>query len=54
MSKITFEDEHGVYAVEVRKEGMTIVAVIDDLIKPVLLAAGYHPENVADTLGPPQ
>ena len=46
-TKITLENEDGVYSVETFKADMTVSEVMDDLVRPVLLAAGYHPDSIA-------
>ena len=46
MTRITLENEHGKYIVEIKKESITLESVMDDLIQPVLLAAGYHESTI--------
>jgi len=41
MTSINFKNEFGSYTIEINKDGMTIDEVFEDLITPVLLAAGY-------------
>jgi hypothetical protein len=51
MTKITLENRDGKYTVEVSDELVTISDVIDDLIRPVLLAAGFHNDTIDEYLG---
>ena len=51
MRKITLEDEHGTYSIELTDDLATLSAVVSDLIIPVLLAAGYQPETIKDCIG---
>jgi len=46
-TKITLENENGEYSVAVNNVQMNIDGLIDDIIRPMLLAAGYHPGGVA-------
>jgi hypothetical protein len=46
MTKITMETCYGVVTVEVPEDNLNISQVRDDLLKPLLLATGYHPDNV--------
>ena len=39
--------ENGEYSVAVNDVQMNIDGLIDDIIRPMLLAAGYHPGDVA-------
>ena len=41
-TKVTLENEHGTYSVEVKNTELTINALVRDVIKPVTLAAGYN------------
>lgn len=50
MTKISFENENGKYMVEVDKEDMYLTEIICDLLIPVLLAAGYHYENIKEVM----
>ena len=50
MAKITMKDIEGTYSVSVKQEqlsSMTLGDVIDTMIKPLLLAAGYSPDVLA-------
>ena len=51
VDKIMYTDKYGnIYTVEA--QGVeTIFDLVDNLIKPVLLAAGFHPGSVAEALG---
>jgi len=50
MTSINFKDEFGSYTIEINKDGMTIDEVFEDLITPVLLAAGYSRKNIEDRI----
>ena len=45
---LTLQNCDGTYTIEVPKEDLNIESVVDELIKPVLLAAGYHSKNVEE------
>ena len=47
-TRVEFSNEHGRYIIEVAKDNMTLQEVIDELIKPILHAAGYDHENIED------
>lgn len=47
---ITFTDYNGTYRIE-RPCGEQIGSVIEELVVPVLLAAGYSRENIEEYLG---
>ena len=47
-AKITLENEYGVYSVETFKSTDGIDSMFENLIAPLLLAAGYHPETIRD------
>lgn len=49
-TKVTLENEHGTYSVEVKDTELTINALIRDVIKPVVLAAGYSSTVIKDHL----
>lgn len=51
MSKITLENENGVYSIQCCDEQLKIDDVFDYLIIPMLLAAGYHPETINRYIG---
>jgi hypothetical protein len=46
--KITLESEYGKYEIEVPGNDLDVNDVVESLLKPVMLAAGYHPDNVND------
>ena len=48
---ITFRNENGEYSVKQYREEMDIYTVVEDLIIPVLLAAGYSREVITKALG---
>jgi len=43
---LTLTNEFGSYSVTVNDDGLTMPVLIQRLVKPVLLAAGYHPNTV--------
>lgn len=47
-SKVTLENENGVYVVQTNIIEMDIDEIMILLIKPVLLAAGYHTDNISN------
>lgn len=46
MTKITFENEEGSYSISVPREGMTTDEVVESLLIPVLMAAGYGDDSI--------
>ena len=50
MTKITLENEFGKSSIELKENGLSITQVIEELIAPLLLASGYHIDNVKDVL----
>ena len=46
-TKLTLENEHGTYTVEIPRTELNLEHMFDDLVMPVLYAAGYHPDSVA-------
>lgn len=50
MTKLTLETSHGTYAAEIPQDDLNIDAVFEDLVKPVLYAAGFHPHMVMEYL----
>lgn len=53
MSKatLTLENEYGTYTISINKQDMSIDEVVEELVEKVLLAAGYHINNVNEALG---
>ena len=51
MSKITLTDEHGTYSIDSSHNPVTIIEIIDYLLKPVLLAAGFSEQTVNEAFG---
>jgi hypothetical protein len=43
---ITLKNEHGEYTITINKGGISIGSVIEDLVIPLLLAAGYAKETI--------
>ena len=48
---ITVTNTYGTYSVSVNDSDLGIESFIDLLVRPVLLAVGYNPSNVNDSLG---
>lgn len=48
--RVTLENENGVYVVETLEGTDTLVNVLLLLIVPVLLAAGYPPEQISSEI----
>jgi len=48
MTKITLETINGYFTVELSEDVVFLDDVMQDLVKPILLAAGYQPENIND------
>ena len=48
MTKLTLENIYGKYTIEVPDDNMAMQKVVDDLIIPVLLAAGFHPKTIEE------
>lgn len=42
-----------IYSVEVKSDDLDIEQVKEQLLRPVLLAAGYQPDSIEEILGPP-
>lgn len=50
-TKITLKDAYGEYNIEVPRTDLSIDEVFDDLVRPVLLAAGYSKEIIDEIIG---
>jgi hypothetical protein len=46
MTSITFCNQNGNYTISLPKDDMTVDEVMQELVKPVLLAVTYQPENI--------
>ena len=46
MTKITLETQYGSATIAVNQDDMNISDLWEQVIEPLLLAAGYHPETV--------
>jgi hypothetical protein len=51
VTRCTLETEDGVYSIEVPKYGLSMDDMVQDILKPLLLAAGYQPGTVEEYLG---
>lgn len=50
-TKITLTTVYGTVTVEVNKTDLNMYDLIQEVIKPVLLASGYQPATVNEALG---
>lgn len=50
-TKLTLENDYGTYSVGINKQDLTIGSMFEDLVIPVLLAAGYQQESIDNCLG---
>lgn len=50
MTKLTLENKDGVYSVQLDRMCMNIHDVMQEIVGPVLLAAGYHPDHINEYL----
>ena len=49
-TRMTLTTRDGHYTITLMRGDLTIEALIEDVFEPLLLAAGYHPENVNESL----
>ncbi len=47
-TRMTLENEYGTYSIEIYHADPSASAVMTDLVRPLLLAAGYTPDTVDD------
>ena len=53
MAKLTFENKHGTYSIELTDSEVEVYHdFIEFLVQPLSLAAGWHPETVTNALFP--
>ena len=52
MTKLTLENCYGVYSVEIPEEDFTVEDVVDELMVPVLLSAGYSRNGIDEIFYP--
>ena len=45
-TKLTLQSEYGAYSIHIPNEDMSIDDVMDDLVGPILRAAGYADESI--------
>jgi hypothetical protein len=50
-TKISIRNEHGEYSVEVNKTGMPLSELLEEVIEPALLAAGYSQNAIDECMG---
>ena len=48
MTSISFENENGMYTISLVDNLVVLDDVMRDLIRPLLLSAGYQPGNIDD------
>ena len=48
MTSITLSTQYGTYTISIGKEDMNMEDVMGELIRPLLLAAGYHSETISE------
>ena len=48
MTSIEFENEYGRYTISMEEDIVQIDNVMQELVKPLLLAAGFQPESVSE------
>ncbi len=46
MTRLTLENENGKYTVEIEGDGMDIDGMWEELIRPILLVANFHPDSI--------
>ena len=46
MTKVTLESWDSTITIETRDDGLTLEDLVENLIKPMLLAASYHPDTI--------
>ncbi len=49
-TKITLENEHGSFSVELSRDSMSLSDAVEYLVEPLLIAAGYDAESVREAL----
>ena len=52
MTEITYKTESMEVSIKLYTNPVTITEVCDQLIKPMLLAYGFHPKNVEEVVNP--
>lgn len=50
MTKLTLETCDGTFTAEIPQDDLNIDAIFEDLVKPTLYAAGFHPNMVLEYL----
>ena len=51
ITEMTLKNENGEYSVKVDEYSMTLADMYEYVIKPLLLAAGYHPNTIDAVFG---
>jgi hypothetical protein len=50
-TEVTLRNEHGEYTIRVRRTELDVGGMVEDLLKPMMLAAGYAEKNVNEMMG---
>jgi hypothetical protein len=50
-TEVTLRNEHGEYTIRVRRTELNVAGMVEDLLKPMMLAAGYAEKNVDEMMG---
>ena len=50
MTSITLYNQYGDYTISLNEDDLNMDDMFSELIKPLLLAAGYQPENIDEYL----
>lgn len=48
---MTLENEHGTYSITLRVPVLTVTDHVENLVRPLLQAAGYHNDSIDSVLG---
>jgi len=51
MTKLTFETREGTYSIETKQDTVVFDQILEELIVPVFLAAGFAEKTVKEGLG---
>lgn len=51
MAKITFEEGIRKYSIEIDAKDMVVGQFVENLVRPLMNAVGYHPASIDSVLG---
>lgn len=51
MTRLSYNTEDGEYIVGIVGENLTADEFVNELVRPIMLAAGYHHDAISDALG---